>query len=69
MQEQRSTLKKIFIANGLDPFDAFLLPEHKWPQEARDLIAATRHERRSEAERIEIAEHRREAGERFDANE
>jgi len=66
-QETKTTLKKIFEAHGLDPFDAFFLPKHKWPQEARDLVAADRPAMLEDAEkRAEASEHRRQWAEEYD---
>lgn len=64
--QTKRTLREIFIKNGLDEFDVFLLNEADWPQEARDLVAADRANREPDIEGIERAAHARERGERFD---
>lgn len=38
MTDRQTTLKEIFKRYGMDPFDAFMLPKHEWPQEAQDLV-------------------------------
>lgn len=63
----KDTLRAIFEKHGLDPFDAFLLNEADWPEEARQLVAADRLAMKADANRLgEANRANREAGERHD---